>query len=362
MAAHRVAVLVLPLVLPIDLGIPTQIFNARPNTPYELTVCAAVRGSVTTSTGFTVGDTAGLPALTQADTIIVPGYWDYQRPPAPEVTAALRLASSRGARIASICTGAFALAAAGLLDGRTVTTHWASADDLERIHPQVRVDRGVLYIDDDVLLTSAGVTAGIDLCLHIVRKDLGAAVANDIARELVAAPHRDGGQAQYISQPLPEPTAHTLAGTRDWALSHLDEALTLEVLARHARVSARTLVRMWRRETGVTPHRWLLTARIRHARELLEVTDLGIEQIAGQSGLGTGTNFRARFRAALGTTPSAYRRAFRQTSTAPVGSEGSEPTGGEPFRESTVGHQPTATISHCGSPCETKEDWPATSS
>ncbi|MFB6439847.1 GlxA family transcriptional regulator [Streptomyces sp. NPDC056411] len=313
MAPHRVAVLVLPGVLPIDLGIPTQIFNARPVTPYELTVCGGARGSITTSTGFTVGGTAGLPALARADTIIVPGYWDYQRPPEPEVTEALKRAFSRGARIASICTGAFALAAAGLLNGRTVTTHWASADELEGLYPRIRVDRSVLYIDDDPLLTSAGVTAGIDLCLHLVRKDLGAAVANEIARELVAAPHRGGGQAQYIARSLPEPTAHSLAGTREWALRHLDEALTLEVLARHARVSARTLVRMWRQETGITPHRWLLTARVNHARELLEVTDLGIEQVAAQSGLGTSANLRARFRDSLGTTPSGYRRAFQQT-------------------------------------------------
>ncbi|MFK0019743.1 GlxA family transcriptional regulator [Streptomyces sp. NPDC090798] len=316
MSAHRVAVLALPHVLPLDLGIPTQIFNPRPNTPYELTVCGATRGSVTTSTGFTVGTTAGLAALARADTIIVPGYWHYQRPPAPEVTAALKLAFSRGARIASICTGAFALAAAGLLNDRTVTTHWASADELEELYPHVRVDRNVLYIDDDPLLTSAGVTAGIDLCLYLVRKDLGAAVANDIARELVAAPHRDGGQAQYIAQALPEPTAHTLASTRDWALRHLEEALTLDTLAHHARVSTRTLVRMWRQETGVTPHQWLLTARVNHARELLEVTDLGVEQIATQSGLGTGTNLRARFRDAIGTTPTAYRRAFQRTTTA----------------------------------------------
>lgn len=315
MSAHRVAVLALPHVLPLDLGIPTQIFNPRPNTPYELTVCGAKRGSVTTSTGFTVGTTAGLAALAQANTIIVPGYWHYQRPPAPEVTAALKLAFSRGARIASICTGAFALAAAGLLNDRTVTTHWASADELEELYPHVRVDRNVLYIDDDPLLTSAGVTAGIDLCLYLVRKDLGAAVANDIARELVAAPHRDGGQAQYIAQSLPEPTAHTLAPTRDWALRHLEETLTLATLAHHARVSTRTLVRMWRQETGVTPHQWLLTARVNHARELLEVTDLGVEQIAAQSGLGTGTNLRARFRDALGTTPTAYRRTFQRTTT-----------------------------------------------
>ncbi|QIY93255.2 GlxA family transcriptional regulator [Streptomyces sp. S1D4-11] len=246
----------------------------------------------------------------------MPGYWHYQRPPAPEVTAALKLAFSRGARIASICTGAFALAAADLLNGRTVTTHWVSADELEELCPHLRVDRNVLYIDDDPLLTSAGVTAGIDLCLHLVRKDLGAAVANDIARELVAAPHRDGGQAQFIAQSLPEPTAHTLAPTRDWALRHLEETLTLDTLADHARVSTRTLVRMWRQETGVTAHQWLLTARVNHARELLEVTDLGVEQIAAQSGLGTGTNLRARFRDALGTTPTAYRRTFQRPITA----------------------------------------------
>ncbi|MCX5554534.1 GlxA family transcriptional regulator [Streptomyces sp. NBC_00038] len=311
MAPHRVAVLALPFVIPIDLAIPTQIFNERSYTPYELLVCSGHRGSVTTSTGFTIGSTAGLSALARADTIIVPGYWEYQRPPAPEVTAALNTAFNRGARIASICTGAFALAAAGLLSGRTVTTHWSSADELERLYPEVRVDRSVLYIDDDPLLTSAGMTAGIDLCLYIVRKDLGTAVANSIARELVAAPHRDGGQAQYIDRTLPSPTDHTLADTRDWALGRLNETLTLDILARHARVSARTLIRMWRQETGITPHQWLLTARINHARELLEATDLGIEQIATHSGFGTSTNLRARFRDALGTTPSAYRRAFQ---------------------------------------------------
>ncbi|MEV6171627.1 helix-turn-helix domain-containing protein [Streptomyces sp. NPDC051954] len=319
MAPHRVAVLALPSVIPIDLGIPTQIFNERSYTPYELTVCSGTGGSVMTSAGFTVGCTAGLPALARADTIIVPGYEECQRPPAPEVTAALNLAFNRGARIASICTGVYALAAAGLLNGRTATTHWCSADELERLYPEVRVDRSVLYIDDDPLLTSAGMTAGIDLCLHIVRKDLGAAVANIIARELVAAPHRDGGQAQYIDRTLPDPTDHTLADTRNWALGRLNETLTLDVLARHARVSARTLVRMWRQETGITPHQWLLTARINHARELLEATDLGVEQIADQSGFGTGTNFRARFRDALGTTPTAYRRAFQPSNgTVPV--------------------------------------------
>ncbi|TXS39649.1 helix-turn-helix domain-containing protein [Streptomyces sp. uw30] len=314
MEPHRVAVLVLPGVLPLDLGIPTQIFSQRPSTPYELTVCGAASGSIITSTGFTVGVTAGLPALAEADTIIVPGYAECQRPLAPEVISALRQAFDRGTRIASICTGAFALAAAGLLDGRTVTTHWASADDLERLYPGLRVDRNVLYIDHGPLLTSAGVTAGIDLCLYLVRKDLGAVVANEIARELVASPHREGGQAQFIDRSLPSPTAHSLADTRDWALKHLEEDLRLDALARHARVSSRTLVRMWRQETGVTPHQWLLTARINLARELLEATSLSIGQIADRSGLGSSTNLRARFHDALGITPTAYRRAFANPS------------------------------------------------
>jgi len=310
MSRHRVVVLALDGVLPIDLGIPTQIFNPRSNTPYDLTVCGDTE-AVWTSAGFALGLSAGLEAVAEADTLIVPGYQDYRRAPDARVTTALRIAGRTGVRIASICTGAFALAAAGLLDGRTVTTHWASADDLEELYPRLRVDRKVLYIDNDTVLTSAGVTAGIDLCLYLVRKDLGAAVANDIARELVAAPHRDGGQAQYIARSLPDPTASTLAETRDWALHRLEEELTIEQLAEHARVSARTLTRMWRQETGVSPRRWLLTARIDRVRELLETTPLGVEQIAVRCGLGSGTNLRARFRDAVGTTPTAYRRTFR---------------------------------------------------
>ncbi|XDO63852.1 AraC family transcriptional regulator [Streptomyces sp. RLB1-33] len=227
MNKHRVMVLAVDGVLPMDLGIPTQIFNARPNTPYELTVCGDTEEAVTTSSGFTLGLTAGLEALAEADTIIVPGFEDFRRPPLPRVRAALKLAGRAGIRIASICTGAFAVASAGLLDGRTVTTHWAMADDLEELYPRLRVDRNVLYIDNDTILTSAGFTAGIDLCLHMVRKDLGAAVANDIARDIVAAPHRT-------------PQATTLADTREWALLHLEEDLTIPHLADHAGVSPRT--------------------------------------------------------------------------------------------------------------------------
>ncbi|MER5699937.1 helix-turn-helix domain-containing protein [Streptomyces mirabilis] len=311
MNRHRVVVLAVDGVLPLDLGIPTQIFNARPNTPYELTVCGDTEEVVTTSAGFTLGLTVGLEALAEADTVIVPGFEDYRRPPHPRVRAALERAGRAGIRIASICTGAFAVAAAGLLNGHTITTHWASADDMEELYPQVRVDRNVLYIDNGTILTSAGVTAGIDLCLHLVRKDLGSAVANDIARELVAPPHRDGGQAQYITRSLPEAHATSLADTREWALSRLEEDLTIPELADHARVSPRTLTRLWRHETGVSPHQWLVTARVNRARELLETTDLQVEQIATRCGLGSGANLRARFRDIVGTTPTAYRRAFQ---------------------------------------------------
>jgi transcriptional regulator GlxA family with amidase domain len=305
-------VLALPGVLPIDLAIPTQIFRPRPDTPYELTVCGEDTDAVMTSAGFRLTLNAGLEALANADTIIVPGYVDHRRPPSLMVTAQLKLAVRAGVRMVSICTGAFALAAAGLLNDRTVATHWAMADDLEELHPRLRVNRDVLYIDDGDVLTSAGVTAGIDLCLHIVRKDLGVAVANGIARNLLAAPHRHGGQAQYIVRTLRDPSAARLASTREWALARLDKNMTTEHLAAHALVSGRTLTRMWRKETGASPHQWLLSARINWARELLETTQLPIEQIATRSGLGTSANMRARFREAVGTTPSAYRRAFQQ--------------------------------------------------
>lgn len=309
MNTHHVVVVALDGVIPLDLSIPLHVFLPRPSTPYRLTVCGDA-DTVSTPIGFTIGSLTGLEALADADTIIVPGFDDHRRPPPPSVITALRFAARADIRIASICTGAFALAAAGLLDGRTVTTHWAMADDLEELYPLVQVNRNVLYVDDGDILTSAGITAGTDLCLHMVRKDLGAAVANDIARELVAAPHREGGQAQYISRTLPDSSATSLAETRQWALNHLGESLSIDELAVHASVSRRTLSRLWRDETGVSPHQWLLNARLNLAREMLETTTLSIEQIAVSTGLGSGTNFRLRFRDKVGVTPSAYRRTF----------------------------------------------------
>ncbi|WP_435193564.1 GlxA family transcriptional regulator [Streptomyces sp. NRRL F-5630] len=312
MATHRVAILASDGVTPLDLAIPAQIFNSRPETPYEMTVCG-LGSTVTTSTGFSLVPGGGMDDVRAADTVIVPGSEpgreSLARPP-EEVLDTLAQARERGRRVVSICTGAFALAEAGILDGLHATTHWLHTGELERHFPSVTVERDVLYVDEGDVLTSAGVCCGIDLCLHLVRRDLGATVANRIARGLVAPPHRDGGQAQYIPAPVTEAGDTSLSETRNWALHHLDEPLTLQVLARHAGVSPRTVMRRFAAETGTTPLQWLLGARLGKARELLETTDHSVEQVARDCGLGTAANLRLHFRRALGTTPTAYRRAF----------------------------------------------------
>jgi transcriptional regulator GlxA family with amidase domain len=292
-----------------DVGIPAQIFLERPGSPYRMIMAGPESGEVEAAGGFRFALEHGLEALETCDTIVVPGY-DIRRPISPEVTGALRAAYDRGARIASVCTGAFALAAAGLLDGRRATTHWASADELARRYPSIRVDRDVLFVDEGQVLTSAGVAAGIDLCLHLIRRDFGVRVSNDIARHIVAAPYRSGGQAQYIPRTLPEDAGDAFARTRGWALTRLHEDLTVRDLAQHAHVSYRTFSRRFVEDTGLTPLQWLLRARVDVVRELLEATDLGIDHIAARAGLGTGTNLRLHFQRLLGTTPSEYRRSF----------------------------------------------------
>ncbi|WP_405912680.1 helix-turn-helix domain-containing protein [Streptomyces sp. NBC_00963] len=308
MAVHRVAVLALDGVTPLDLAIPTQIFNARPETPYEMTLCA-LGAKVTTSAGFALVAGGDLEQVRAADTVIVPGFEPVIRPP-DAVLAALAEARDRGRRVVSICTGAFAPAAAGLLNGLHATTHWKHIEELERDFPAVTVDRDVLYVDEGDVLTSAGVCCGIDLCLHIVRRDLGAGIANEIARALVAAPHRDGGQAQYVPAPVAVAGEASLSATRGWALQRLEEPLTLPALARHAGLSQRTFIRRFAEETGTTPLRWLLNARLGRARELLETTDHPVDRVASDCGLGTAANLRLHFRRALDTTPTAYRRTF----------------------------------------------------
>ncbi len=307
---HAVAVLALDAVVPLDLAIPAQVFGNYREAPYTVTVCAAEAGPVATSAGFSVVADAGVEALASADSVLVPGFTPHLRVLDEPVLDALRAAHERGARMISICTGAFALAAAGVLDGRRATTHWRDAADLAARHPRVRVEPGVLYIDEGEVLTSAGVAAGLDLCLHVLRRDHGAALANTIARRIVVPPHREGGQAQYIDQPVPENAGGSLAATRAWALERLHEPLTVRTLAAHAHVSERTFARRFRAETGLPVLRWLLAQRVDAARATLESTDASIDEIAHRCGFGTAANLRKHFHRAVRTTPTAYRRAF----------------------------------------------------
>jgi transcriptional regulator GlxA family with amidase domain len=309
--AHRVVALALPSVVLLDLAAPAHLFGHCGGALYGFAVAGARRGPVVTSTGLEIVAPGGLELLASADTIVVPGTED-GRAPSAEVRAALRAARDRGARIMSVCTGAFVLAHAGLLDGLRATTHWAAAGPLAEQFPLVTVDPAVLYVDEGQILTSAGVAAGLDLCLHVIRRDHGADVAARIARRTVVAPHRDGGQAQFIRRPRGAADGPAgLAATRAWALERLGEPLSVPVLARQAGVSPRTFARHFRAETGTTPARWLLDQRVLAARQLLERTSLSVEQVAARSGFSTPAALREHFSRQVATTPTAYRRAFR---------------------------------------------------
>ncbi|HEX3930399.1 MAG TPA: helix-turn-helix domain-containing protein [Nocardioides sp.] len=310
---HRVVALALPDVVAFDLSIPSQVFGrwAEP-APYSFEVCGPQPGPVPTTTGFSVQVTRGLEALAEADTVVVPGYVPNDCP-ADEVCEALRAAADRGARLMSVCTGAFALAGAGLLDGRGAATHWAAAAELAASYPAVDVDPDVLFVDTGQILTSAGLAAGIDLCIHVVRQDHGAAVAAGLARAMVVAPYRDGGQAQFLTRPLAA-AGDGLASTCEWMVAHLADPLTVDGMARHAGWARRTFARRFLAETGTTPLRWLAAQRLDEARRLLETTDLSVEQIAGLSGLGSGANLRLHFSQGLGVTPTAYRRTYQGAS------------------------------------------------
>jgi transcriptional regulator GlxA family with amidase domain len=255
--------------------------------------------------------TFGLRELSRARTVIVPGINDVTREIPAAVLSALRSAARRGARVASICSGAFILARAGLLDGRRATTHWRHTAEFRRDHPSVRLDPDVLFVDEGGILTSAGAASGIDLCLHLIRRDHGAEAANRAARACVVPPYRDGGQAQFIDHPMPAEAAASTAATRAWALEHLDRPLTLTDLARHAAMSRRTFTRRFRDEVGTSANRWLTQQRVELARRLLETTDLPIDQVASKVGIGSASSLRLHLGAALGVAPSAYRRTFR---------------------------------------------------
>jgi AraC family transcriptional regulator, transcriptional activator FtrA len=319
-AAPTVSVLAYAGMSAFELGIVTEVFGLpRPEFDipwYELTICAERPGPVPVIGGASLYTPNGLDVFAAAQTVIVPGVPDVAASPAAELVAALRLAYQRGARIVSICSGAFALAGAGLLDGRRATTHWQYADLLRRRYPLVEVDPDVLYIDGPGVLTSAGSAAGLDACLHLVRQDYGAAIANAVARRLVIQPHRDGGQAQFIERPLPASSGDDrIAQSMTWALEHLAEPITVRTLAQQAHVSERTYLRYFARATGTSPIRWLISQRIQASLVLLETTSTPIEQIASAVGFDTAVTYRHHFSLAMRTSPTAYRRAFRTSAT-----------------------------------------------
>jgi AraC family transcriptional regulator, transcriptional activator FtrA len=275
---------------------------------YELIACTPDGAPSPWLPGFPA---RGYAALAEVDTVVVPSTSELDEQPDPALLAALRTAHDAGARIAALCTGAFVLAAAGLLDGRGAATHWMHAEQLARRYPRVDVRADVLYVDDGQVLTSAGKTAALDLCLHLVQRDHGAAAANGLARRLVVASHRHGGQAQFIASPPDPRVTDRLGPALDWARARLDEPLTVQDLARQSGLSARQLARRMRAEVGLTPLGWLHQQRITRAQDLLERTEASVEQIAARCGMGTATTLRRRFHQAVGVSPTAYRTAFR---------------------------------------------------
>jgi transcriptional regulator GlxA family with amidase domain len=317
MGEHRVAVLAIDAVIPFDFALPVQVFSELPypeltnhEWPYRMQVCAMGR-TVRTTAGFTITPEVGLRGLARADTIVVPGFEPHGEPLDPAILSALRRAHARGARIVSICVGAFALAQAGILDGRPATTHWLFADELAARYPAVDVRPDVLYVDDGDVLTSAGVSSGLDLCLHVVRKDLGVDAARRVAQALVAAPHREGNQAQFIPSPVDVSGNGPIAELCMWAKGQLREEITLEGMAARCAMSPRTLTRRFRDATGTTPVQWVLAQRMDEARRMLEATDRSVDEVAQSCGFGTTLNLRTHFRRRLDTTPTAYRRTFR---------------------------------------------------
>lgn len=309
---HRVAVFAYDGVVLGDLSTPLEIFarvrDAEGRACYDVRVCAAARK--VRSQHLSLRVPWGLSSVARADTVIVPGVDDLDRPIPSPVIQALKAASKRGARIASICTGAFVLARAGLLDGLRATTHWMAAAELARRYPKTEVDAGVLYVDNGRILTSAGAAAGMDLCLYIVRRDHGASIAASVARAAVMSLERSGGQAQFIEHKPPECT-ESMAPLLPWMERNLGKNLSLSIMAEHARVSTRTLSRHFREQVGMTPAHWLGKARVRRVQVLLETTGLSIERIATEAGFGSASVLRERFGSIVGISPTVYRRSFR---------------------------------------------------
>jgi AraC family transcriptional regulator, transcriptional activator FtrA len=313
-ANRRVAALVYDRMGTFELGIVAEAFALpRPELRvpwYRFSACALERGAARATGGLRIGAPAGLRALARAGTIVIPGWRDPDEVPPAALLDALRRAHRRGARLVSICSGVFVLAAAGLLDGKRATTHWRYAARLRALYPAIRVEPDVLYVDEGSVLTSAGSAAGIDLCLHLIRRDYGAEVAAQVARRMVVPPHREGGQAQYVREPIRAEPAGSLAPVLDWAVARLRAPITVDDLARRAAMSPRTFARRFAAQTGTTPHRWLTRQRLIAAQRRLETTADDVDRVAEAAGFDTAQTLRLHFRRAFGTTPTAYRRRF----------------------------------------------------
>ncbi|MEU2928679.1 helix-turn-helix domain-containing protein [Streptomyces sp. NPDC007251] len=313
---QNVVAVLLDGVNPFEMAVVCEVFGIDRSDDglpvYDFAVASAEGPVLRCNAGFTLQVEHGLERLEAADLIAVPAGSRYDaREFPPELLDALRRAVDRGARVLSVCSGVFVLAAAGLLDARRCAVHWHHAQELARQYPRLTVEPDVLYVDEDPVITSAGTAAGIDACLHIVRKEQGPEVANKIARRMVVPPHRDGGQAQYIERPLPKGPCDTVGEVLVWMEEHLDQEMTVEQLAARAHMAPRTFARRFQQETGTTPYRWILRQRVLRAQELLEATDETVDTIAWRTGFGTAAALRHQFVRALGTTPNAYRRAFR---------------------------------------------------
>ncbi|MGL5928234.1 MAG: helix-turn-helix domain-containing protein [Dermatophilaceae bacterium] len=320
--ARRVVALTGERIAAFELGIAAQVFGLDRGDDglpvHEFLLCGVRPGPVPSTSGFDVLVPHDLGALTRADLVVVPAWPTLDDPVAPQVLDALRVAVGRGADLLTICSGAFPAAQAGLLDGRTVTTHWQFVDRLARAHPRLHVEPDVLYVEDGPVVTSAGAAAGIDACLHLVRRDHGAAVANALARRMVTAAHRAGGQAQFVDHAVglhPAPPGGDIRDLLEWMRDHLADELRVDDLARRIAVAPRTFARRFRASTGTTPHRWIIEQRLSLAEELLERTDLGVDAVAARTGMGTADGLRRQFALRRGTTPAAHRRAFRHSAT-----------------------------------------------
>ncbi|MFU8945636.1 GlxA family transcriptional regulator [Mycetocola zhadangensis] len=313
----KIALVALPDMAPFEFGVICEVFGIdRSDTggpEFDFHVVTADPGPVPTKLGFDIVVTEDLSNAADADLVAIPAYSVTGGNPDPRILQLIRDAVARGAWVLSVCSGAFALAEAGILDGRRSTTHWMYTDQLARDYPLTEVDPDVLFVEDRGVITGAGTAAGIDACLHLVRTELGAAAANVIARRMVVPPQRDGGQAQYIQAPVPERQSDSFAAVTDWMLENLAEDLTVDVLAAKALMSERTFARRFRAELGATPAAWLNRQRLIRAQHLLERTDYGLEQIAAESGFGSSAVMRHHFLKVLHTTPNNYRRTFSCT-------------------------------------------------